>query len=113
MEIGKIVYLYVCNFEEGLLVRQKLIKDRFCKVIDIIPVKGGDDNNQYLQYVVKSIFADRTYTINNYLSSYNFCELNDIDIFIDKYKNILAPEKIEAMKNILKEVKEKTEEEGK
>lgn len=113
MELGKIVYLYICNFEEGLLVRQKLNKDRFCKVVDIIPVKGGDEKNQYLQYVVKSLFADRTYTINNYLSSYNYCELNDIDIFIEKYKNKLAPQVIENMENILKEVKEKTKEEGK
>lgn len=106
MELGKIVYLYICNFEEGLLVRQKLNKDRFCKVVDIIPVKGGDDKNQYLQYTVKSLFADRTYTINNYLSSYGYCDISDVDIFIEKYKDKLAPHVIQDMIDTLKEVRE-------
>ena len=47
MQIGDIVYLYIIDLVSVLAVKQELIPNRFCKITDITPVKGGTKEHQY------------------------------------------------------------------
>ena len=103
--IGNIVYLYLLNLENTLAVRQELIKDRFCKVIEANAIKGGSNNEQYMQYKLQSLNSDRIYTTNNYLSPYRFCLLSELEESIENISSILREDKLEEMKQILEEIK--------
>lgn len=106
MQIGNIIYLYTLNLEENLAIKQELIKNRFCKIIEVIPVKGGNKEQQYLQFKVQSLFSDNIYTINNYLCSYKFCELKELEKAINNISPLLLDNKLEQINAILQEVKD-------
>ena len=103
--IGNIVYLYLLDLENTLAVRQELIKDRFCKVIEANAIKGGSNNEQYMQYKLQSLNSDRIYTTNNYLSPYRFCLLSELEESIENISSILREDKLKEMKQILEEIK--------
>ena len=103
--IGNIVYLYLLDLENTLAVRQELIKDRFCKVIEANAIKGGSNDEQYMQYKLQSLNSDRIYTTNNYLSPYRFCLLSELEESIENISSILREDKLEEMKQILEEIK--------
>ena len=91
-----------------LAVKQELIDNRFCKITDITPVKGGSKEHQYLKYEAVSLLSGETYTINNYLSPYKFCSIETLEKAIDDLKEDLVEEKYEDMKYLIKKIKETT-----
>lgn len=58
MEIGNIIYLHIFDLEPILLVTQELKEERFCKIIEVTPVKGGKEGEQYINYKVQSLFTE-------------------------------------------------------
>lgn len=103
--LGSIVYLYLLDLENNLAIRQELIKDRFCKVIEEKVVKGGSENEQYMQYKLESIFTGKIYLTNNYLSPYNFCDLKTLEETIERLSSLMEDNKLESIKQLIDEVK--------
>lgn len=103
--IGNIVYLYLLDLENTLAVRQELIKDRFCKVIEVNAIKDSNNDNKYMQYKLQSLNSGKTYTTNNYLSPYRFCLLSELEDSIESVSSIVREDKLETMKQILEEIK--------
>lgn len=103
--LGNIVYLCLLDLESNLAIRQELIKERFCKVIEEKPVKGGNGDEQYIQYKLESIITNDIYLVNNYLSPYRFCDLNTLESKIEKVSPLIAKDKLEKMKQIIDEIK--------
>ena len=108
MQIGDIVYLYIIDLISVLAVKQELIPNRFCKITDITPVKGGTKEHQYLKYEVVSLLGEEKYTVNNYLSPYKYCSIEELETAIDNLKEDLVEEKYEDMKYLIKKIKETT-----
>ena len=106
MQIGDIVYLYIIDLLPVLAVKQNLIPNRFCRITNIKTVKGGTDEEQYLEYEATSLLGDETYTFNNYLSSYQYCSLEAIEQAVEDLKPQLLEERYEDMKYLIKKVKE-------
>lgn len=106
MQIGDIAYLYIIDLTSIIAVKQELIPNRFCKITNITPVKGGTKEHQYLKYEATSLLGEETYTINNYLSPYKYCSIEDLEIVIEDLKENLVEEKYEDMKYLIKKIKE-------
>lgn len=105
--IGNIVYLHVYKLAETLAVKQSLDKTRFVKIVEEIPVKGGKQDEQYMQYKAVSLMdPDKIYTINNYLSPYNFSNLKELEEILDFIEPVVDPNRMEDMYTILYEIKE-------
>ena len=83
MQIGDIVYLYIIDLVSVLAVKQELIPNRFCKITDITPVKGGTKEHQYFS-------------------------IEELETAIDNLKEDLVEEKYEDMKYLIKKIKETT-----
>ena len=106
--IGNIVYVYLLNLENTLAIRQEIIKDRFCKVIEAKAVKSGEGNEsdmKYMQYKLQSLHSNEIYNTNNYISPYRFCSLSELEQTIEKISPILQEDKLELMNNIIEEIK--------
>ena len=106
MEIGNIIYLYTLDLLPVLAVRQCLIPERFCKVTCIKPVKGGTDEERYLEYTATSLLGEEVYTFNNYLSPYQYCNIETLEKEIDLIKSELLSENYTEMKKIINDIKE-------
>ncbi len=105
--LGNIVYLCLLDIDNNLAIRQEVIEDRFCKVIEENYVKGGSNDEKYIQYKLKSLNSGEIYDINNYLSPYKFCNLQTLEETIEKLSNILQEERKEVMLNTINNIKEK------
>lgn len=103
--IGNIVYVYTLDLENNLAIRQELIEDRFCKIIEVNKIKGSTNDEKYMQYKLESLVTKKIYTVNNYLSPYSFCDLNTLEECIEKVSPIIETEKLEKIKEILNKVK--------
>lgn len=110
MELGNILYLHIIDFEPILLVTQEINKDRFCKVINAIPVKGGRKDEQYMKYQLQSLTTNKIYEINNYLSPYQAKTIEELENILKENEDFILPERliemyqtIEAIKNMIKE----------
>lgn len=105
--LGNIVYVYLLNLENTLAIRQELIKDRFCKVIEAKAIKSGDDKEhmKYMQYKLQSLNSDEVYTTNNYISPYRFCSLSELEQTIEKILPVLQEDKLKEMNEIIEEIK--------
>lgn len=109
MQIGDIVYLYTIDLNPVLAIKQELIPNRFCRISNITTVKGGSNKEQYLQYSATSLLDDNiTYTINNYLSPYKYCSLEELEQSIEFLKDGLVEENYDNMKYLIKKIKEMT-----
>lgn len=106
MQIGDIIYLYTIDLLSIIAVKQELIPNRFCKVTKITPVKGGTSEHQYLKYEATSLLGDETYTINNYLSPYKYCSIEELETIIEDLKEDLVQKKYDDIKNLISEIKE-------
>lgn len=104
--LGNIVYLYTLDLENTLAVRQELIKDRFCKIIETNKIQGGSNDEKYMQYKLESLTTKKVYIVKNYLSVYNFCTLEDLQKSIEKVSPIISEEKLNKIYEILNEIKE-------
>lgn len=104
--LGNIVYLHMFKLADTLAVKQELDKSRFVKIIKEIPVAGGKQEEQYMQYEAVSLFDDKKiYKINNYLSPFNFTSINELEMTLDYLEPILNPSQLEKMQSILDEIK--------
>lgn len=103
--LGNIVYLYLLDLENNLAVRQELIKDRFCKVIEEKVVKGGNEDEKYIQYKLESLYTGKTYLTNNYLSPYRFCDLSALEETIEKISPLMQEDKLESIRQLIDEIK--------
>ena len=104
--LGNIVYLHMFKLADTLAVKQELDKSRFVKIIKEIPVAGGKQEEQYIQYEAVSLFDDnKIYKINNYLSPFNFTSINELEMTLDYLEPILDPSQLEKMQSILDEIK--------
>lgn len=108
MQKGDIVYLYIIDLLPVIAVKQELVPNRFCKITDIKTVKGGSKEHQYLEYEATSLLGEDTYIINNYLSPYKYCSIEELEQAIDSIQEELVKEKYEDMKYLIKKVKEMT-----
>lgn len=108
MQIGDIVYLYTIDLNPIIAVKQELIPNRFCKITDIETVKGGSEEHQYLEYKAASILGESTYTINNYLSPYKYCSIEELEQSIEYLQDNLVEDKCNDMKYLIKKIKEST-----
>lgn len=106
MEIGNIIYLHMFDIESILLVTQELKADRFCKVTDITPVKGGPEGEQYIKFKVQSLFTNKVYEINNYFGPYSGISLNTLEELLETHKDDFVPEKLKDMTYLIDKVKE-------
>lgn len=106
MQIGDIVYLYTIDLMSVLAIKQSLIPNRFCKIIDTKVVKGGTEKEQYIEYKAVSLLGDTTYTFNNYLSPYQYCSIETVEKTIDELKPNLLEDKFEDMQYLIKKIKE-------
>ena len=106
MEIGNIIYLHIFDIEPIVLVTQELTADRFCKVIEITPIKGGTEGEQYINYKVQSLFTDKIYEVNNYFGPYSGISLGNLEELLNAHKDDFVPEKLEDMMYLLNKVKE-------
>lgn len=104
--LGNIVYLYALDLENTLAIRQELIKDRFCKIIEATKVAGSSNDEKYMQYKLQSLTTEKIYSVNNYLSSYSFCTLTELEECIEELSSLINENKLEEMKQILFEIKE-------
>lgn len=104
--IGNIVYLYTLDLENTLAIRQELIKDRFCKIIEANKIKGSTNDEKYMQYKLESLATKKIYVINNYLSPYRFCTITDLEESIEKISSIMVEEKLNKINEIIAEIKE-------
>lgn len=102
--LGNIVYVFLLDLENQLAVRQELNKDRFCKVINSIAVKGGSNDEKYMQYELQSLTTNKVYKINNYLSPYKFCDLKDLEDTIEKLSIVLSEDNKNTMKQTIQEI---------
>lgn len=104
--IGDIVYLYLLDLENNLAIRQELVKDRFCKIIEVNRIKSVSDEDNYLQYKLESLETKKVYVVNNYLSPYNFCHLIDLEKSIEKVSSIIREDNLKKIYETLTEIKE-------
>lgn len=104
--LGDIVYLYTLDLENTLAVRQELIKDRFCKIIEATKIKGSSNDEKYMQYKLESLTTKKVYIVKNYLSTYNFCNITELENSIEKVSSIINEEKLNKIYEILNEIKE-------
>lgn len=105
--LGNILYLHVHSLSDLIAVNQELNPSRFVRVIEEIPVKGGREGEQYMQYKAQSLFDEsRIYCINNYLSPFNYVTLEELKNTINDLSYILLPERVSKMNSILDEVDE-------
>lgn len=105
--LGNIVYLHMFKLAETLAVKQEMDKNRFVKIIEETPVKGGKQGEQYMEYKAVSLFnPDKIYTINNYLSPFNFTDLSELEMILDFIEPTVDPIRMEKMYSILHEIKE-------
>lgn len=105
--IGSIVYLHMYKLAETLAVKQVLDKNRFVKIIEETPVKGGKQDEQYMQYKAVSLLdPNKVYTINNYLSPFNFTDLSELEMVLDFIEPAIDTSRMEAMYSILHEIKQ-------
>lgn len=107
MNVGNIMYVYLTDLKNTLVMLQALKPDKFCKVISMTPVKGGSENEQYMKYELQSLYNDKKiYTVNNYLSPYQYCSLEDLEKTLEEVKELILPERLEDMIYLLKKTKE-------
>lgn len=106
MELGNIIYLHLFDIEPIILVTQELKADRFCKVIDITPIKGGKEGEQYLNYKVQSLFTNKIYEINNYIGPYSGISIEAVEEIINNHKNDFVEQKLEDMLYLIEKVKD-------
>lgn len=104
--VGNIVYLYLLDLENNLAVRQEIIEDRFCKIIEENFIKGGNATERYLQYKLESLNSKEVYDINNYLSPYKFCNLQTLEETIEKLSDILQEDRKQIMLDTINKIKE-------
>ena len=104
--VGNIVYLYLLDLENNLAVRQEVIEDRFCKIIEENYVKGGNATERYLQYKLESLNSKEVYDTNNYLSPYKFCNLQTLEETIEKLSDILQEDRKKIMLDTIDKIKE-------
>lgn len=104
--IGNIVYLYLMDLDNNLAVRQELIEDRFCKIIEENPVNSGNENEKYMQYKLESLVDGEVYTTNNYLSPYRFCSLQTLEKTIEELSSILEEDRKTIMLDTINKIKE-------
>ena len=109
--LGNVMYLHMFKLADTLAVKQELDKYRFVKVVKEIPVKGGKQDEQYLQYEAVSLLDDkRVYTLNNYLCPFNMTSVVELETTLDYLEPILDASKLEDMQSIIKEIKTLNEE---
>lgn len=107
MNIGNVMYIYLTDLKKNLVMLQTLKADKFCKVISMTPVKGGSENEQYMKYELQSLYNDKKiYTVNNYLSPYQYCSLEELEKTLEEVKELILPERLEDMNYLLKKIKE-------
>lgn len=105
--LGNVFYLHLFKLPETLAVKQTLDKVRFVKIIEEIPVSGGKEGEQYMQYKAQSLIdKNKIYTINNYLSPFNYTSIKDLESVLDSLKDIIIPEQMEQMLAVIEEIKE-------
>ena len=104
--VGNIVYLYLLDLENNLAVRQEVIEDRFCKIIEENYVKGGNDTERYIKYKLESLNSKEIYNNNNYLSPYKFCNLQTLEETIEKLSDILQEDRKKIMLDTIDKIKE-------
>lgn len=105
--LGNIVYLHMFKLADTLAVKQELDKSRFVKITKEIPVAGGKQGEQYMQYEAVSLFDNKkVYTVNNYLSPFNFTSINELEMILDYLEPILDASQLEKMQLVLEEIKE-------
>ena len=104
--LGNIVYLHMYKLAETISVQQELNKNRFVKIVKEIPVKGGKQGEQYMQYEAVSLFDDKkVFTINNYLSPFNFTDINELEMTLDYLEPVLDKSRLETMLATIEKIK--------
>lgn len=112
--LGNVMYLHMFKLADTLAVKQELDKYRFVKVVKEIPVKGGKQDEQYLQYEAVSLLDDkRVYTLNNYLCPFNMTSISELEMTLDYLAPMLDESKLEEMQSIIEEIKSLNEDEEK
>lgn len=106
MQLGDIVYLHIADLTSVLAVQQKLIDNRFGKIVKAVPIKGGKPDSQYIQYTIQSL-TDKTIvrTINNYLSPYKASTLVELEQSIKSLSGLIMPEQLDNMNYLIKKIK--------
>lgn len=104
--LGNIVYLYVCDLTDILSVKQELNKNRFAKITKETPIKGGKNGEQYIQYEATSLVTGKIFSLNNYLSSYNYVSINELENTLKFLEPIVKDIKLKEMYNMIEEIKE-------
>lgn len=100
------MYLHMFKLAEVLAVKQEIDKYRFVKIIKEIPVKGGKQDEQYMQYEAVSLLDDKkVYTLNNYLCPFNITDINELEMTLDYLTPLLDSAKLEEMLSIIEEIK--------
>lgn len=109
--IGNIVYLHMFKLAEVLAVKQEIDKYRFVKITKEIPVKGGKQDEQYMQYEAVSLLDDKkVYTLNNYLCPFSVTSVSELEETIEYLKPMFNDSKLEEMLSIIEEIKTLNEE---
>lgn len=104
--LGNIVYIHMYKLAETLAVRQEIDKNRFAKIVKEIPVKGGKQGEQYMQYEAVSLFnPNKTYTLNNYLSPFNLTSISELEMILDFIEPVVDATRLEKMRSIVDEIK--------
>lgn len=114
MDIGNILYVYLTDLKSNLVMLQTLKPDKFCKVVGITPVKGGKDGEQYMKYELQSLYnKNKVYIVNNYLSPYQYCTLEELENTMEEVKELIQPERFKDMSYLLNKTKEAIMNDGK
>lgn len=104
--LGNIFYLHMFKLADVLSVKQELDKNRFVKITNETPVKGGSKDEQYMQYEATSLLEKgKTYTVNNYLCPFNLTSINELEMTLDYLEPVLQADKLKEMQNIIEEIK--------
>lgn len=104
--IGNVFYLHIFKLPETLAVKQTLDKSRFVRIIEETPVAGGKQGEQYMQYKAQSLTdKNKVYTINNYLSPFNYTSIKELEEILESLNDILIPEQLEQMLAVIEEIK--------
>lgn len=104
--IGNIVYIHLFKLPETLAVKQSLDKNRFVKIIEETPVQGGKQGEQYMKYKGESLYDNKkVFEFNNYLSSFNYSTINDLETTVEGLKDILLTDNYNDIINMINEVK--------
>lgn len=104
--LGNIFYLHMFKLADVLAVKQELDKTRFVKITKETPVKGGNEDEQYMQYEATSLIDNKKiYTVNNYLSPFNLTSISELEMTLDYLSPVLQSDSKKEMEKIIEEIK--------